>query len=886
MIARELKKITMVLLALYLSLPAAAICREKPLEDDGKHDVSHATSPATLCPGTHNVGKIALSVHNNGTFGFSEYSSQSDCFTGERAPYCEYPKESGTQYLYAGAFWIGAVVGRDTLVSTCSDGWQHITETYPYESPWGDMVHRSIIDPAKPEFEGAVSEQDYVAVYTDTFTTGVVGLGQDPVDNRPHQPLFIEITQKSYAWSYPYAEDFVLFDYSIKNIGQELLTKVYMGIYVDADVQDADSDDGHLDDLCGFLNTYENPYGDCYFEDTVFIAWIADNDGDFEGGGLNSTPVPHVTATRIVRTPADELEVSFNWWISNNTPSLDFGPRKKSENFRDLGFGQLGTPEGDRNKYDFLRNREFDYDQIYTASISPSDPVWLYPDQTLAETFSKGYDTRYLLSFGPFNIEPGQSLPLSFAYVAGEYLHNPNNPDNANDNLINQYHPDIYYDNLNFDDLSLNSMWASWVYDNPGVDSDNDDKFGKAHICCKDSAAVYDTIDIGPPLVVETSYVYDRCDTFWYVGDGRPDFRGASPPPSPASWGSVRIYPSVGQLTIRWNGLRSENTRDVFSREFDFEGYRVYLARDERESSYVLLASYDIEDYNRLEYNVTNAEWELNETPFTLEELRCLYGDDADGNPCDDSLFDPSLYSRNSPLILQDESGHTLVYAFEPQDFNRSVLGNYPDNNTPIRKTYPDQPYPSSLEPDEAEPSELTEDGYLKYFEYEYTAYNLLPTVPYYVNVTAFDYGSPQSGLASLETSKTLLSREAYPLTNTTEIAVNDLKVYVYPNPYRINGNYINDGYEGRNAEFYIPDRMRRLHFANLPPKCTIAIYTLDGDLIREFEHDKDADDPTAMHDEWDMISRNTQRVVTGIYYWVVKDDSGDTQIGKFVIIM
>jgi len=45
----------------------------------------------------------------------------------------------------------------------------------------------------------------------------------------------------------------------------------------------------------------------------------------------------------------------------------------------------------------------------------------------------------------------------------------------------------------------------------------------------------------------------------------------------------------------------------VFSRELDFEGYRIYLARDSRETSFILLASYDIADYNRYDYNSSNA---------------------------------------------------------------------------------------------------------------------------------------------------------------------------------------------------------------------------------------------------------------------------------------
>ena len=902
----------LIVFSLLMIIPAATLGRALYDQDNIKDRYTYATASPAFCIAAHNVGKIVLGVNNNGTFGTGfAAGSTSDCFTGSLVLSCEYPKNTGSQYLFAGAFWIGAVVGRDTLVSVGADGWQQTREFFPDESPFGEMEYRSIIDPAKPEYDGAISEQDYIAIYTDTFTTGVSGIDNDIVDGRPHQPLYIEVTQRSFSWSYPYAEDFVLFDYAIKNIGVEGLSKVYMGVYVDADVKTDGSDEGFDDDVCGFLYSYPNEYGDCIFDDTVFIAWIADNDGDMEGGGLLSTPVPHVTATRIVRTPSDSLEVSFNWWVSNGTTSLDFGPRMKSGNFRDLGFGQLGTPEGDRNKYDFLRNREFDYDQVYTGTISASDPTWLYPPQTIAQDISNGYDTRYLLSFGPFNIDPGQTLPISFAYLAGENFHSTATASNAEDNLDNNYNPDAYYDNLNFDDLSLNAMWASWVYDNPGVDSDDDKYFGELRQCCKDSLpldtmdTIYDPED--PEVIVDIvlldtvywTWEYFVCDTFWYRGDNVPDFQGASPPPAPASWSSttdkygnpisvnsVRVFPEVGKLTVRWNGLRSETTRDVFSRQYDFEGYRVYIARDERETSYTLLASYDVEDYNKYVFDITNNTWKLTETPYPLDSLRCLYGDSIDGDPCKDTLFDPEYYSRSNPLITVDDSGDVVTIYFEPQDFNRSILGNYPDATTPIMKVYPEQAYPSSLTPDSADTSELTEEGFLKYFEYEYTIENLLPTVPYYINVTSFDYGSPASGLGSLETSKTNLSVNAYPLTSSDEVEAQDLEVYVYPNPYRINGNYIEDGFEGRDADYYIPDRMRRLHFANLPAKCTIKIFSLDGDLIREIDHDKDPSDPTAMHDEWDMITRNTQRIVTGIYYWVVEAKNGDTQIGKFVIIM
>jgi len=881
-------KIPVIVFLVIIFTCVSLLGRPRPEGDGYKRISSYAAVSLPYCVAGHKVGKLELMVSNTGVFGepYAVGIAPVDCFTGFRVDYCSYPRNSNTRYLHNGAFWIGAINGRDTLVSVGGDGWAYCGELHPPEAPFGNMVYRSIIDPNRKEYQGAVSEQDYIAVYTDTFTSGVVGLCNDFTDGRPHRPLNIEITQRSFAWSYPYAEDFVLFDYAIKNIGRERLDFVYMGIYVDADVHQIGRQASVYDDVCGFLVTYANPYGDCTFEDTVFTAWIADNDGDFYPSGEFNVPVPHVTATRIVRTPSDSLEVSFNWWVSNGDPTLDFGPRRKLNNFRDLGTGGLGTPEGDRNKFAFMRNREFDYDQVYTAGIKATDPTWLYPNQTIAQDISDGFDTRYLLSFGPFFISPGQTLPISFAYVAGENFHDISNKDNAQHNLVDSYDPDLYYSYLNFADLSLNAMWASWVYDNPGVDSDNDRYFGEYRLCCEDSTLAIDTLDEGPPLVIDTYFIYNQCDTFWYRGDGVPDFRGAAPPPSPASWGSLRVIPEVGKLTLRWNGLLSETTRDIFSREFDFEGYRVYMGRDIRESSFSLLASYDIEDYNRLEYNITKGEWELKETPFTLEELRCFYGDSLAGDPCSDTLFNPDDYSRSSPLLVLDTIGRTRAYYFEPQDFNRSIPVNYPGANTTIRKVYPEQAYPGHLNPDSADTSELTEEGYFKYFEYEYTADNLLSTVPYFVNVTAFDFGSPQSGLGALETSKTSLAIQAYPLSSVDTVAAKNLEVYVYPNPYRINGDYVADGFEGRNAPDYIPDRMRRLHFVNLPAKCTIRIYTLDGDLVREIEHDKDPSDPTAMHDEWDLITRNTQRIVTGIYYWVVEDERGEAQIGKFVIIM
>ncbi|MCH7947844.1 MAG: hypothetical protein IIC66_08615, partial [candidate division Zixibacteria bacterium] len=733
-----------------LLLPLAPAIDSRDLysaRDNDKFPNDHRLeeSPAH-CMVSHRIGNMALAISNNGTFGTNiSPASSVDCFTGRGIGFsCEVPKNSGVEYLFAAGFSIGAVVGRDTLVSVGDLG-----EFLPDPSPKGDMQKRSIIDPTDLDmFEGAISEEDFIATYTDTVTAGVAS---DNFDNRPHIPIGIEITQRSYAWSYEYAENFVLFDYKIKNIGLKPIREVYLGVYVDGDVG-ANPDSSSEDDLCGFTPSFVDTHLTCEYVDVTNLAWTADNDGDLDG---TVQPAPHVTGIRIVRTPAESLEVSFNWWANTDNPALDFGPRERpgvgklKEAFRDFGTGGLGTPRGDRNIYYVLRNQEFDYDQVFTSSILESDSIWLPPNPDLKDDLSVGSDTRYLLSFGPFNIDPGEELPLSFAYVAGLNFHD--DPDNIN-NLPQD--PKAFYENLNFKNFLVNARWAGWIYDNPGVDTDSNGYAGEMRFCAIDSAIELIDSSVTP---WDTVYTYIKVDTTFATGDGVPDFRGASPPPAP----KLFIEPSVGKIRVRFNGYRSETTKDPFSRIVDFEGYRIYIARDDRSTSYSRLTSYDRENYNKwiFNQNAVPPTYELNDNPFTFDELFNLY---AYG----DSTFEPLVFTRirpyRHPLFPADSQ-----FYFERQGFNVSSLTD-PDG---INKVYPNQPYPSTLVLDSLPDAEKTPDGLPRYFEYEHTLENLLPTVPYWISVTAFDFGSPSSGLPPLETSVTLNTANVYPLETAEGVA-------------------------------------------------------------------------------------------------------------------
>jgi hypothetical protein len=53
---------------------------------------------------------------------------------------------------------------------------------------------------------------------------------------------------------------------------------------------------------------------------------------------------------------------------------------------------------------------------------------------------------------------------------------------------------------------------------------------------------------------------------------------------------------------------------------------------------------------------------------------------------------------------------------------------------------------------------------------------------------------------------------------------------------------------------------------------------------VQSFDHNFPQGGPEAMHDTWDLISRNRQAVVSGLYFYIV-ESANRTQLGKFVII-
>jgi hypothetical protein len=100
-------------------------------------------------------------------------------------------------------------------------------------------------------------------------------------------------------------------------------------------------------------------------------------------------------------------------------------------------------------------------------------------------------------------------------------------------------------------------------------------------------------------------------------------------------------------------------------------------------------------------------------------------------------------------------------------------------------------------------------------------------------------------------------------------------KVKVVPNPFIVGG-----------GEFNFTGDDNQILFANLPPYCTLRIYTSTGDLIKTIEHSSGSADEI-----WDQVTESTQYVASGVYILQIADAQDlnrnslpDTNV-KFVII-
>ena len=155
----------------------------------------------------------------------------------------------------------------------------------------------------------------------------------------------------------------------------------------------------------------------------------------------------------------------------------------------------------------------------------------------------------------------------------------------------------------------------------------------------------------------------------------------------------------------------------------------------------------------------------------------------------------------------------------------------------------------------------------------EFVDRDLLDAFPYWYSVVSFSAPDLEEGLPSFQSGFNENAMLLYPGPAAVDSS-DEERVSVAPNPYRAGSSFDNPSGEVELG--------RKIWFLNLPPRSTIKVYTLAGDLVRTLHHD----DPTDGKHEWDVLSEYGRAIASGLYIYVVENErTGEVQRGKLVII-
>jgi hypothetical protein len=173
--------------------------------------------------------------------------------------------------------------------------------------------------------------------------------------------------------------------------------------------------------------------------------------------------------------------------------------------------------------------------------------------------------------------------------------------------------------------------------------------------------------------------------------------------------------------------------------------------------------------------------------------------------------------------------------------------------------------------------------------KYRYVDEDVHNGLPYWYSVIAFDDGSAEKIKRGGEVdsiprfgSYSQAMQVVYPRGTPARVPE---RVRVVPNPYpgmhasaRATGRAIGD-----LAEYEQDPSGRRVRFVNLPRKAMVRVYSASGDLVWE-RYFEDPTDASGEPPGWNLVSRNDQEIVSGIYILHVESPAG-TEITKFIVV-
>ncbi len=323
---------------------------------------------------------------------------------GEIQPSCMYKqhtlvmREQVEHFSYSG-FWVGGMVGGQPRVSTAIvDGvFESGSEGFEFV-PQSPLTEKSNVTTSRFYDPDAISHQDYITRFTDIFPPSV------PIVPN-HTALGVEVTMRTYAWDFSFAEAFVIFEYTIKNVNAvETISNLYAGVWLDVSI--ANMNYTSIYEAGGGFTWYDNLNG---YDESIDGSGFARNMGySYDADGDDGWAETYLAMKTLGGSvPQPHLRTHYSQWpwntVNNETYPLYIMAMSDADRYAQLS---SDTPPGDPSLPEYL-----------SADGYPANPgswLFLHSAGPLGSASVDGDPSDW-------ELPPGDSLQVVFAMIAASF---------------------------------------------------------------------------------------------------------------------------------------------------------------------------------------------------------------------------------------------------------------------------------------------------------------------------------------------------------------------------------------------------------------------------------------------------------------------------------
>ena len=783
--------------------------------------------------------------------------------------------------------------------------------------------HDNDLDGSIDEDYGALGQQTFTCVIRDDTPQAIAVAAVEK-----HVPLGLEVQEMAWAYSIPGYTEFNIVQYTIFNRSGHVLDSLVVGGLVDMDCGPITASSYWADDfdLAGFPSCvlpHMTPASDKRLQDSTMRIQgtpngvpndsslcthydvrvngfsVVDDDGD-----LGLTPgiptfllVDHTIDPLGVTGPSRVGFLAFRSFTTATPYTAGGGPRTDQQRYEFMS-GAAGTNIGEDGLINQERGEEKgDYQAWWSCG-----PWFAVPDGgriqvTVAFTVARGNRELANQFAGDYQLLLADRFPGGSGALVSKYP-----------SLDNAYAIQVAAEGI----YELRSDWP-WLTNGHGRETPVHPTAGEGAITaadCRDEGTR--TVTFTGPVDwfdFDCNYCTGAYDNRRKLGMFHRNWNADAPPPNPNlnvaaqhnySDNPTRIVPAGdNQVTVAWDNI-SEVTPDPKSGWLDFRGYRVWKAANWQrpvgsagpsDNDWALLGEFRQFHYYGTDGLIQQNFSESSPCPrlfvpsynYPVGSEHCP-GGCVDSATVDICLHLDDLWDRQSGLVIRpSEVGCALNREGTCDGVVACILG----------RQFCDDP--------------LNREQRTRYSvgRYQLVDHEVKNGFIYFYSVTAFD--STGFGRTALELSGRRSATESDGVMPQGSVREGK-SVWVVPNPYRGYRNIADRPSSWDLTPNGADPTGTHIDFMGLPRgKWTIKIFTVSGDWVQTIQaadavnesirtaipgpggtmmpgYNRQQDNPNDGEASWNLISRNGQDIVSGIYLFTVESD-GAMQRGKFVVI-